>query len=108
VAYLKSHGITVLGEPITMTAGDTGGETWVHFRAPWGAEMELVSYPKGKAYEGRYRAAPGNPSRPARWWTPKTTKPALPALSFLLSKGSVAPLPPQAAGQPCRRRPAAA
>lgn len=66
VAYLKSHGITVLGEPITMTAGDTGGETWVHFRAPWGAEMELVSYPKGKAYEGHTAQRLWNPSRPAQ------------------------------------------
>ena len=53
VAYLKSKGITVIGEPMTMTSGDTSGETWVHFFAPWGLEMELVGSPKGKAYEKR-------------------------------------------------------
>ncbi|WP_076606235.1 VOC family protein [Cystobacter fuscus] len=53
VAYLKSKGITVIGEPMTMTSGDTAGETWVHFLTPWGLEMELVGYPKGKAYEKR-------------------------------------------------------
>jgi catechol 2,3-dioxygenase-like lactoylglutathione lyase family enzyme len=51
VAYLKSQGITVLGEPMTMTSGDTAGETWVHFLSPWGSELELVGYPTGKAYE---------------------------------------------------------
>nr|WP_198982320.1 VOC family protein [Herbaspirillum sp. ASV7] len=66
VAYLKSHGVTVLGEPITMSGGDTGGETWVHFRAPWGAEMELVSYPRGKAYEARTAQRLWNPARPAQ------------------------------------------
>lgn len=65
VAYLKSQGITVLGEPITMPSGDTEGETWVHFRSPWGAEMELVSYPKGKGYEKTSRVKLWNPNRPA-------------------------------------------
>ncbi|KIS45087.1 VOC family protein [Kosakonia radicincitans] len=51
VAFLKSKGIAISGEPMTMTSGDTAGETWVHFRSPWGADMELVSYPNGKAYE---------------------------------------------------------
>jgi catechol 2,3-dioxygenase-like lactoylglutathione lyase family enzyme len=65
VAYLKSQGITVLGEPITMPSGDTEGETWVHFRSPWGAEMELVSYPKGKGYEKTAKVKLWNPKRPA-------------------------------------------
>lgn len=64
VAYLKSQGITVLGEPVAMTDGDTAGETWVHFLAPWGAEMELVGYPAGKAYEKRTAA---------RLWTPRAS-----------------------------------
>lgn len=66
VAYLKSQGITVLGEPITMPSGDTEGETWVHFRSPWGSEMELVSYPKGKGYEKRTQVRLWNPARPAQ------------------------------------------
>lgn len=51
VAYLKSKGITIIGEPMTMTSGDTAGETWVHFLSPWGSELELVGYPNGKGYE---------------------------------------------------------
>ncbi|OWT73731.1 MULTISPECIES: VOC family protein [unclassified Achromobacter] len=65
VAYLKSQGITVLGEPITMPSGDTEGETWVHFRSPWGSEMELVSYPKGKGYEKHSKVKLWNPNKPA-------------------------------------------
>lgn len=66
VAYLKSKGLTVLGEPITMPSGDTEGETWVHFRSPWGAEMELVSYPKGKGYEKTARVKLWKPTAPAQ------------------------------------------
>jgi len=62
VAYLKSKGITVLGEPVTMGEGDTAGETWVHFLSPWGSEMELVGYPNGKGYEK---------STSLRLWQPK-------------------------------------
>lgn len=51
VKYLRTKGITVIGEPMVMTAGDTAGETWVHFMSPWGLELELVEAPKGKAVE---------------------------------------------------------
>jgi len=51
VAFLKSKGVKFLGEPFLMPSGDTAGETWVYFLAPWGAKMELVSYPAGKGYE---------------------------------------------------------
>jgi catechol 2,3-dioxygenase-like lactoylglutathione lyase family enzyme len=66
VAYLKSKGVTVLGEPMTMTGGDTEGETWVHFLSPWGSEMELVGYPNGKGYEKKVKARLWNPKQPAR------------------------------------------
>jgi len=65
VAHLKSQGIVVLGEPITMPSGDTEGETWVHFRSPWGAELELVSYPKGKGYEKNSKVRLWSPKKPA-------------------------------------------
>ncbi|SHG85740.1 VOC family protein [Ferrimonas marina] len=50
VAYLKQQGLTVLGEPTQMTEGPSAGESWVYFLAPWGMQLELVSYPAGKAY----------------------------------------------------------
>lgn len=49
VAYLKSHGITVQGEPVTMETGPSKGLTWVYFLSPWGMQLELVSYPSGMA-----------------------------------------------------------
>ncbi|HIF9186074.1 TPA: VOC family protein [Photobacterium damselae] len=50
VTYLKQAGIEVLGKPTLMTEGPTAGESWVYFMAPWGMQMELVSYPDGKAF----------------------------------------------------------
>ncbi|HIF9093367.1 TPA: VOC family protein [Photobacterium damselae] len=50
VSYLKEQGIKVIGEPTTMTEGPTEGESWVYFMAPWGMQLELVSYPNSKAY----------------------------------------------------------
>lgn len=66
VSYLKANGITVLGEPVKMTSGDTEGETWVHFRSPWGSDMELVSYPNGKGYERRSSLRLWNPKHPGQ------------------------------------------
>ena len=54
VAYLKSKQVQVLGAPTTMTSGPSRGETWVYFLTPWGMQLELVSYPEGKAYETDY------------------------------------------------------
>ncbi len=49
VSHLKAHGVEVQGEPTTMAGGPTEGLTWVYFRAPWGMQLELVSYPTGMA-----------------------------------------------------------
>jgi len=63
VAYLESKDVQVLGEPTTMTAGPSEGETWVYFLAPWGMQLELVSYPDGKAYEAEFEG---------RLWDPRS------------------------------------
>ncbi|MDJ1008458.1 MAG: VOC family protein [Paracoccaceae bacterium] len=63
VAYLRAEGIEVLGDPTTMTEGPSAGETWVYFLAPWGLQLELVSYPEGKAYEADFDA---------RLWDPRS------------------------------------
>lgn len=49
VAHLKAHGVSVQGDPTTMTDGPSEGLTWVYFLAPWGMQLELVSYPNGLA-----------------------------------------------------------
>ncbi|MEZ2330213.1 VOC family protein [Mesorhizobium sp. RCC_202] len=51
VAYLKSRGVRVLGEPTVRTRGPSAGQSWVYFLSPWGMQLELVSFPAGKAYE---------------------------------------------------------
>jgi catechol 2,3-dioxygenase-like lactoylglutathione lyase family enzyme len=51
VAYLQSKGVQVQGRPTKLTEGPSAGLTWVYFLSPWGLQMELVSYPRGLAYE---------------------------------------------------------
>jgi catechol 2,3-dioxygenase-like lactoylglutathione lyase family enzyme len=65
IAQLKSKGLKITGGPMTMPSGDTEGETWVHFESPWGSDMELVSYPKGKGYEKKSKLRLWNPKHPA-------------------------------------------
>lgn len=62
VAYLKGKGVKLLGDPTPFQQGPIGGETINYFLAPWGAQMELVSYPKGMNYEQ---------GAPIKLWTPK-------------------------------------
>lgn len=57
VAHLRAAAVTVLGEP-TASRGPHEGQRWVYFLAPWGLQMELVSYPGGKAWD-RQQADPG-------------------------------------------------
>lgn len=66
VAHLKSKGVKMLGEPTVMGGGPSAGETWVYFLAPWGMQLELVSYPKGKAYEKDHKGRLWNPTQPAK------------------------------------------
>lgn len=50
VEALRSHGVDVMGEP-TASRGPSAGQRWIYFRAPWGMQFELVSYPGGKAFD---------------------------------------------------------
>ncbi len=65
IDYLKGQGVQVLGEP-TSSSGPAKGQRWVYFLSPWGMQMELVSYPDGKAYEAQRERHLWNPSRPER------------------------------------------
>lgn len=66
VAYLRSKGVTVQGEPDRITQGNAAGSAWVYFLAPWGLQLELVSYPNGKAYETGAKRRLWHPKFPAR------------------------------------------
>jgi catechol 2,3-dioxygenase-like lactoylglutathione lyase family enzyme len=71
VAALRVKGVHFLNDPIVITTGPTAGETWVYFLTPWGSKIELVSYPKGKAYEKAHPAV--------SLWSPDGTAHAAPA-----------------------------
>jgi len=64
IAHLKKHGVKVLGSPTPMKSGPSAGETWCYFLAPWGMQLELVSY-KSKAYEKTTKDRLWSPMNPA-------------------------------------------
>jgi len=61
--YLKSKGVKILGEP-TKSKNASEGQTWVYFLTPWGMQLELVSYPNGKAYEKDSKIHLWHPAKP--------------------------------------------
>ena len=66
LAHLRRHGVEVMGMPTVRSDGPSAGQTWVYFRAPWGLQMELVSFENGKGYErstDRRLWHPGDPAR---------------------------------------------
>lgn len=49
LAALKAHGAEIQTGPVEMTQGPSAGLTFLYFKAPWGQQLELVSYPGGIA-----------------------------------------------------------
>lgn len=64
-AHLAAHGVDMAGPPEHIHDGPAGGSAWLYFKAPWGLQMELVSYPGGKAYERDAAVRLWSPLRPA-------------------------------------------
>jgi catechol 2,3-dioxygenase-like lactoylglutathione lyase family enzyme len=50
-AYLKEKNVRMLKGPIPISEGPAAGQSILYFFTPWGLQMELISYPKGMAYE---------------------------------------------------------
>jgi glyoxylase I family protein len=46
------------------SAGPAEGQRWLYFRAPWGMQFELVSFPAGKAYEAAAARRLWHPGHP--------------------------------------------
>ncbi|HET8927500.1 MAG TPA: VOC family protein [Microbacterium sp.] len=63
-AHLRAHDVEIMGEPVA-SAGASTGQRWLYFRAPWGMQFELVSFPDGKAYEKDADVLLWHPARPA-------------------------------------------
>ena len=49
LAALKRHDVAIQSGPVEMTEGPSAGLSWLYFKAPWGQQLELVSYPGGIA-----------------------------------------------------------
>lgn len=49
--YLKGENIHTLLGPLPVNEGAAGGRTLLYFYAPWGLQMEAISYPDGMTYE---------------------------------------------------------
>jgi glyoxylase I family protein len=64
LAHLRAHDVQILGHP-TRSSGASAGQTWLYFLTPWGMQLELVSYPDGKAYEKESTVTLWHPARPA-------------------------------------------
>lgn len=63
IEHLIAHGVEIMGDP-TSSKQAAEGQQWLYFRSPWGMQFELVSYPRGKAYEKNAQRALWNPARP--------------------------------------------
>ena len=64
--HLTNHGVEIVGQPNSIEGGPAAGSTWVYFKAPWGLQLELVSYPRGKGYEKNAKALLWHPGHPLR------------------------------------------
>jgi catechol 2,3-dioxygenase-like lactoylglutathione lyase family enzyme len=64
LGYLREQGLRILGDPVVRTDGPSAGQTWVYFLSPWGMQLELVSFPGGKAYEQNAETLLWHPAKP--------------------------------------------
>ena len=63
VAFLRANDVEVMGDPVR-SKQSADGQRWIYFRAPWGMQFELVSFPEGKAYEREARTRLWHPAHP--------------------------------------------
>lgn len=50
-AYLRDKGLKVNMGPIPVSEGPAAGQSILYFSAPWGLQLEAISFPQGMAYE---------------------------------------------------------
>ncbi|MGE5147355.1 MAG: VOC family protein [Candidatus Eiseniibacteriota bacterium] len=65
-AYLKSKDVTTFAGPLPVNEGPAAGQTILYFLTPWGMQMELISYPKGMAYEKTAKVKLWSPTAPGK------------------------------------------
>jgi catechol 2,3-dioxygenase-like lactoylglutathione lyase family enzyme len=65
-AYLESKGVATKMGPIPVDQGPAAGQTILYFNAPWGLQLEAISYPNGMAYEKDAETILWSPKDPAK------------------------------------------
>ena len=66
VAYFDAKGVRHNWGPLAVTEGPTAGQSIIYFYAPWGLQMEAISYPKGMAYEATSAVTLWSPAAPSK------------------------------------------
>jgi catechol 2,3-dioxygenase-like lactoylglutathione lyase family enzyme len=64
--YLHAKGVKTMLGPIPINEGPAAGQAIVYFNAPWGLQLEAISYPKGMAYEKDASTILWTPKDPAK------------------------------------------
>jgi catechol 2,3-dioxygenase-like lactoylglutathione lyase family enzyme len=64
--YLDAKGIKTRMGPIPLSEGPAAGQTILYFQAPWGLQLEAISYPNGMAYEKGAETVLWSPKNPEK------------------------------------------
>ena len=64
--YLKDKNVRTMLGPLPVDQGPAAGQSILYFMAPWGLQFELISYPKGMAYEKDAQTLLWNPKEPGK------------------------------------------
>jgi catechol 2,3-dioxygenase-like lactoylglutathione lyase family enzyme len=64
--YLDGKGVKTYFGPFDVTEGPAAGQSIFYFVTPWGLHMEMISYPKGEAYEKTSSVILWTPKDPAK------------------------------------------
>lgn len=65
-AFLDEKGVPTRLGPLPVEQGPAAGQTILYFQAPWGLQLEAITYPAGMAYEkdgGPVLWSPKDPSK---------------------------------------------
>jgi len=65
-AYLKAKNVKTMQGPIPINEGPAAGQSILYFLTPWGLQLELITYPKGMAYEKSSKVILWSTTEPAK------------------------------------------
>ncbi|TPI67058.1 glyoxalase [Mesorhizobium sp. B3-1-3] len=65
-AYLEAKGVKTRMGPLPVKEGPAAGQTILYFQAPWGLQLEAISYPDGMAYEKGAETVLWSPKDPTK------------------------------------------